>query len=221
MQLEKSRWNITNNILYKKSMGNKAINSLQGWAQFALFVTSYFPLFLLVIVRQFSDNCEYFFWAGFSWLGFQTLLLKFGLSIILVIVSAVGIFGYWQTLGNIEEVAKNGKPITVKDVKNKNSEAIGYIATYIIPFLFQSFDNWFESLAVLFLMVIIYRIYINSSLLLINPVLSFKFSIYEIEYEENEKTRNGLIITRGKSLGDDSKIKIYEIGHKLYFAINN
>ena len=73
----------------------------------------------------------------------------------------------------------------------------------------------------LFLMAIIYRIYINSSLLLINPLLSFKFAIYEIEYVENEKNKNGLIISRNKYLQDDADIKIYEIGHKLYFATDN
>ena len=197
------------------------INHLHGLAQFVLFVSSYLPLFILIIVRQVSENIEFLNYAGFSLLFLKVFALKFGLSSILIFISIVGLFGYWQTLGNIEEVAKNGNPITVKDVKNKNSEAIGYIATYIIPFLFQSFSGWYECLSVLFLMAIIYRIYINSSLLLINPLLSFKFAIYEIEYVENEKNKNGLIISRNKYLQDDAEIKIYEIGHKLYFSTDN
>lgn len=200
---------------------NNKINNLHGLAQFALFVSSYLPLFILIIVRQVSENSEFLNWGVFSLSGIEILLSKFGLSSILILVSAVGLFGYWQTLGNIEEVSKNGNPVTVKDVKNKNSEAIGYIATYIIPFLFQSFTGWYECLSVLFLMAIIFRIYINSSLLLINPLLSFKFAIYEIEYEENKKNKNGLIISRNKYLQDDANIKIYEIGHKLYFATDN
>lgn len=196
-------------------------NNLHGMAQFVLFVSSYLPLFILIIVRQVSENSEYLHWTGISLIGIKLFIFKFGLSSILFLTSVIGLFGYWKTLGNIEEVAKNGNPITVKDVKNKNSEAIGYIATYIIPFLFQSFNGWFECLSVLFLMTIIYRIYINSSLLLINPLLSFKFAIYEIEYTENKKNKNGLIISRNKYLQDDADIKIYEIGHKLYFATNN
>ena len=205
----------------KMGKNKNDINNLHGLAQFALFVSSYLPLFILIIVRQVSENSVFFHWAGFSFVGIKIFALKFGLSTILILVSIIGLFGYWQTLGNIEEVAKNGNPVTVKDVKNKNSEAIGYIATYIIPFLFQSFTGWYECVSVLFLMVIIYRIYINSSLLLINPLLSFKFSIYEIEYVENNKNKNGLIISRDKCLQDDSNIKLYEIGHKLYFATDN
>lgn len=197
------------------------INNLHGIAQFALFVTSYFPLFLLIIIRQVSENSDYLNYAGFEWVSIKVFLLKFGLSAILSMVSLIGLFGYWKTLGNIEEVAENGRPVKIKDVKNKNSEAIGYIATYIIPFLFQSFSSWYECISVLFLLGIIYRIYINSSLLLINPILSFRFSIYEIEYTDGDKEKNGLIISRDKYLQDEADIKIYEIGHKLFFAINN
>ncbi len=131
------------------------INNLHGLAQFALFVSSYLPLFILIIVRQVSENSEFFHYAGFTLAGLKTFALKFGLSAILILVSAVGLFGYWLTLGNIEEVAKNGNPVTVKDVKNKNSKAIGYIATYIIPFLFQSFSGRYECLSVLFIMAFI------------------------------------------------------------------
>jgi hypothetical protein len=197
------------------------INNLHGIAQFALFVTSYFPLFLLIIIRQVSENSDYLNYASFEWVSIKVFLLKFGLSAILSMVSLIGLFGYWKTLGNIEEVAENGRPVKIKDVKNKNSEAIGYIATYIIPFLFQSFSSWYECISVLFLLGIIYRIYINSSLLLINPILSFRFSIYEIEYTDGDKEKNGLIISRDKYLQDEADVKIYEIGHKLFFAINN
>jgi hypothetical protein len=55
----------------------------------------------------------------------------------------------------------------------------------------------------------------------INPILSFRFSIYEIEYKDGDKEKNGLVISRDKYLQDEADIKIYEIGHKLYFAINN
>lgn len=197
------------------------INYLHNIAQFALFITSYFPLFALIIIRQVSENSDFLNFGGIERTTINLFFSKFGLSVILSVVSIIGLFGYWKTLGNIEEVAENGRPVKIRDVKNKNSEAIGYIATYIIPFLFQSFSGWYECLSVLFLLGIIYRIYINSSLLLINPILSFRFSIYEIEYKDGNKEKNGLIISRDKYLQDEADIKIYEIGHKLYFAINN
>jgi len=205
-----------------EEMTNKSnTNNLHSIAQFALFVTSYSPLFILIIIRQLSENSDFLNFGNFDWISIKLFFSKFSLSIILIIVSIIGLFGYHVTIGNIEEVSENGRPVKITDVKNKNSEAIGYIATYIIPFLFQSFNGWYECFSVLFLLCIIYRIYINSSLLLINPILSFRFSVYEIEYLDGSKEKNGLMISRDKYLQDDTEIKIYEIGHKLYFAINN
>ena len=204
-----------------RATNRRRVNSLHRVAQFALFVSSYFPLFLLIIVRQISENYEYLTWGGLSWEGVKIFAAKFLLSAALGLLSTIGLLGCYFTLKNIEADAPNGYPVTVKDVKNKNSEAIGYVATYLIPFLFQGFEGWYECFSVLFLLFIIYRIYINSSLLLINPILSFYYAIYEVEYSENDKSRNGLIITKNKYLQDDESIKIYEIGPKLYFAIDN
>ncbi|MDR2926726.1 MAG: hypothetical protein LBV41_00755 [Cytophagaceae bacterium] len=146
---------------------------------------------------------------------------KFGLSIVLIIISIAGFWGYRTTFANLERVATNGDNVTVLNVNNKNSEAVGYIATYIIPFLFQGFGDWYELLAFAFMMIIIYRIYINSNLILINPVLSFKYSIYEIEYQQqNGKIKNGLLISRNKYLEEDNQIKIYEMGFKLFYVKN-
>ncbi|STD59306.1 hypothetical protein [Empedobacter falsenii] len=197
------------------------INELHGTAQFSLFVSSYLPLFILLIVRQVSMNVEYLNWGGFNLEAIIIFFSKFLLSSTLIVISIIGYFGYRKTLGNIEEVAENnGFPVKVIDVKNKNSESIGYIATYIIPFLFQSFDSFYECASVLFLLIIIYRIYINSSLLLINPLLSFSYGIYEVEYTQNSKNKNGLIISKNKWIQDEEKMKFYEIGHKLFFATN-
>ncbi|MDR1347717.1 MAG: hypothetical protein LBJ63_04700, partial [Prevotellaceae bacterium] len=54
-------------------------------------------------------------------------------------ISIVGFWGYRVTFTNLERVATNGDIVTVQNVNNKNSESVGYIATYIIPFLFQGF----------------------------------------------------------------------------------
>jgi hypothetical protein len=203
------------------SNGNKKVNDLQGIAQFVLFITSYIPLFILVVFKQIFDNHTFCFWDGFNWNAILLCVEKFGLSIALITISIVGFWGYRTTFANLEKVATNGDNVTVLNVNNKNSESVGYIATYIIPFLFQGFGDWYELLAFAFMMIIIYRIYINSNLILINPVLSFKYSIYEIEYQQqNGKTKNGLVISKNKCLEEDSQIKIYEIGFKLFYVKN-
>lgn len=196
-----------------------SINRLHGVAQFVLFVTSYIPLFFLICLKQIFENARFFEWGGFNYEAFTIYLQKFGLSSFLLILSILGIVGCRFLFKNLEKDSKNGDNVTVIEVSNRNSESIGYIATYIVPFLFQSFNGWYEITALLFLMAIIYRIYINSNLLIINPLLSFKYSIFELEYETTSgKKRNGLIIIKEEFLDEGDIVKIYPIGHKLFYA---
>lgn len=195
------------------------INRLHRVAQFVLFVTSYIPLFLLICLKQIYGNKEFLCWGGINLDSISIYFQKFGLSTFLIILSLFGLIGCYWLFNNLEKDSKNGENVTIKEISNRNSESIGYIATYIVPFLFQNFNNWYEIAAFVFLMVIIYRIYINSNLLIINPLLSFKYSIFELEYKTSSgKDRKGLIITKEKVLDEDAIVKIYPIGHKLFYA---
>lgn len=198
---------------------DKQINNLRGVAQFVLFSTSYLPLFLLIIFKQLSENYAYFNWGGITFGSFAICLHNFGLSILSALISIIGLIGYKWTFQNLKKVSVNGENVVIQKIDNKNSESIGYIATYILPFLFQSFNSWYEIFAFIFLMIIIYRIYIHSNLILVNPILSFKFSLFEVEFiQQNGKIRNGLIIIENQNVGEDDMIKIYEIGFKLFYA---
>ena len=174
-------------------MGDIAkVNNFKKMAKFALFVTSYLPLFILVVLRQIYENQYTIGKVRFNLKEIILFFQQFGLSIFLILISIFGLLGCIMIFKNLEKDVKNGDNVTVLNVNNKNSESIGYIATYIIPFLFQNFSDWYELFAFVFIMLIIYRIYINSNLILINPILSFKYSIFEIEYKkQNGQTKNG------------------------------
>ena len=199
-------------------MNKRIANNLQRKAQFALFVTSYLPLFVLLIFKQIYTNFSFLNWGGVNASSLNLLMEKFGLSIILTVVSIYGYYGAMKTLRNIHKASDNGFPVKITDIKNKNSESIGYIATYIIPFAFQNFDNWLELISICFIIYIIYRVYINSSLLLINPVLNLKYSIFEFEFEEAKKKKNGILISKNNELQEDDFVKLYSIGNKMYYS---
>lgn len=200
---------------------DKHVNSLRKWAQFSLFVTSYTPLFALISLKQVHNNKAFLNWGGFNIEAMFCFLEKYGLSFLLIIIGSYGLYGAKMTLENIKKRATNGFPVTVSEVKNKNSESINYIATYIIPFAFQAFDSWFELISILAIILIIYRIFINSTLLLVNPLLSFKYGLYEIEFIESGKIKSGMILTTDKYLVENENIRLYAIGHKMYYAIKN
>jgi hypothetical protein len=201
-------------------MARNGTNRLHGIAQFSLFATSYLPLFILLIGKQINNNYECLNYGGIDNVSLMLFITKFGLSFILSIIAILGYLGFALTIKNLEKDSDNGFKIRIADVKNKNSESISYIATYIIPFAFLDLSGLFDLFSILFLILIIYRIYINSNLILINPVLNIRYALYEVEYIEDENKRTCFIISKEKYLQESEEIKIYEIGHKMYYSKN-
>lgn len=125
-------------------------------------------------------------------------------------------------LNNLESNLKNGTKVKVTKINNRNSEAIGYIATYIVPFLASDFSNWFESSIFIVVMVLIYSIYTNSNMILINPLLSIRYSLLEVEYmmvgDKSGVSYDALIIAYNKDLKESVNYQLYQIGFKLYYG---
>lgn len=193
-------------------------NYLRTVPKLILFLTSYSPLFVCIIVRQLYYNRSFLHFAGFNKTGILCLLQKFGLSIFLGFLLALVILGTIIFIKKLRSISKNGNNVTVNSISNKNAESIGYIATYIIPFLFQSFDELGDIIPLLILLIIIYRIYVTSSLLLVNPVLNCRYSLFEMEYEEKGDIKQGLMISPFRDIYESDNIKIFNIGYKLFYV---
>ena len=149
-------------------------------------------------------------------------ITHFAMATLLTVFSIVGIVGMVVLLKNMKKNLPNGQTVTVTKISNRNSEAIGYIATYIVPFLTSDFSSWFECTVFVVLMGLIYVIYTNSNMILINPLLSIRYSLLDIEYNEvgtpTEDTHDALIITDTKDYKENVNYKIYQIGFKLYYG---
>ena len=197
-------------------------NTLKIPAQRALFVSSYAFLFIMIIMKPFFYSTEFLNWGGLNKEAILCYVQYFGLPSFLTIVLLYwGFWGNYCLLKNLKTgTATNGINVKVDDVKNRNSEAISYIATYIIPFISQGSSSGFEIFSFSAIMFVIYKIYKNSSLLLINPGLNIiGYTLYEITYfYEKQGAKTVMIITKEPDISDEDSLKIYKIGHKLYFA---
>ena len=171
-------------------------NGLRRGALFSLFITSYVPLFAIVIGKQIKEGWNYLCWGGWNreqikegwnylcWGGWNREALicffkHFGMSAVLVVISVVGVMGLLVLLHNLKRNLPNGEMAKVTRISNRNSEAIGYIATYIVPFVASDFSSLFECGIFVVVMGLIYAIYTNSNMILINPLLSIWYSLLE------------------------------------------
>lgn len=190
----------------------------------SLFILSYIPLFLIIIIRQVAKNNEEYVFTFSSFDNVLTFFSIYKVSLFLIFISFLGLWGTSTFIDNVlTNIETNGSEIVLKDIKNKNSESISYIATYIIPFLFQDFNSYIDLTSMLILFAVILSIYVNSSIMLINPLLNCKYYLFEIDFvykdDETQKKCNGMIIIKDKNIDDENIVKIDKLSNKLYFAI--
>lgn len=195
-------------------------NRLNISVRFVLFVTSYSPLFILIIISQLSKFPNDLFCGNLKSEHIFLLLKYFGVSLALALLMTIGFFGLKIFLSAVDaDIDSSSAGITIRDFENKNSESIGYIGTYIIPFLFSDYTNFYSVISLAVLLVVVYFIYIQSSLIVINPILNIFYSLYEVSFSDSSKNpKKGMLITREKYLAEGDNLQVIPIGHKLYFG---
>jgi len=195
---------------------------LPASVKFSLFISSYFPLFLIIILRQIEQNREYLFFGGLNITAICLFLSNFGISIILGIVSCFGLVGLYLFLRNTKGLTENnGHEFVILNIQNKNTESIGYIATYLLPFVLQTYSSIFDVIQVLLLLSIMYIIYTHSNLIVVNPIINFRYSLYEIEYY-NEKSpdikRNGIFIVNCHYLEKGDHLLAKKLNANIFYG---
>lgn len=126
-----------------------------------MFISSYFPLYVFLIILQWNVFQELFFSPGsFSWekLIFIVCIIFFSLisGLSLILIKHSGAINY----------LKIGK------IKRATDDVISYIFTYIIPILSFSFDNQPMLIINFFLFIMIWFLYIKLNLIYLNPLWS-------------------------------------------------
>lgn len=195
---------------------------LKSGARLTLFLVSYLPLFFIMIFSQLYKYKAYLNWGGVNLDALINFIVYFGAVTVLVCMSIFGLIGLYFLLKNVERRAEtSGQRVKVLDIENKNSESISYLFTYLIPFVFQDLSSLTSVFSVSVLLIVTFLIYSNSSMLLINPTISMRYSLYMTEYMDpcSDKHKKGMILSKNKFLEEDDEIKIKSIGHKLFYAV--
>ncbi|HID9180924.1 TPA: hypothetical protein ACXE53_003393 [Klebsiella quasipneumoniae] len=189
-------------------------------ARLTLFLVSYMPLFLIMTVNQVYKKKDFLHWGGMNKKALLLFVENFGAVTVILMFVLFGFIGLYFLLNNINSrIDNDGVFVKIVDIENKNSESISYLFTYLLPFLFQDLSDLTSVFSLAVLLLVTFIIYSNSSMILINPTLAIKYSLYSIEYtKENGPKKKGMIICRNKYLDEGDCIKIQKIGYKLFYA---
>lgn len=130
---------------------------LHSYVKFLLFLSSYIPLFVVLILLHYNNEAFVIGLAGII------VLTLFFLGLLFKLSERIGSYHF-----------------KISDFENTNEMSLEYIITYIFPLLFLDFTNLGVVAALFVIFLTIGYIYIRSDLIYMNPVLNlFGYNIYK------------------------------------------
>lgn len=156
-----------------------------------LFLSSYFPLCLIFAIVFYEKN----YWAALG-------------------VLLIGFIGLLGTLLYLRYAQRfNAVRVEVKGHQRKDSEAMSYILTYLVPFVVLPSDGWQKMVSLAVFFVVLALLYINTNMIHVNPMLNiFGYRIYEIC--SGDGAIHALITRRRVLRG--SEVKVIEIDEGIF-----
>jgi hypothetical protein len=160
-----------------------------------LFLSSYTPLFLIMALKY--GMAHHYF----------------GLSMLVLSVASVGILIFY-----LKTAASLGVDrVVVEKISGKDTEAMSYIVTYLIPFLDIRIDEPSTLVSLLLLFVVVAIVYVHSNLIYINPTLNIlKYHLLEIEIQSGKTI--ALLSKRG-FVERGSTIAVVSLGDQILLEV--
>ena len=172
-----------------------------------MFISSYFPLYIMIIILYFSKITKAFLEKNILIIVFATLML------ILIFISVISVTLLKLGKGN-REIGKGNREKGINNLENPDDTVLSYIMTYIIP-LITNGDNSKEVYIVnILLFVLIGYIYLRLNLIYLNPLWAmFGYIIYRDANKEIVITNISREVLRHKE-----KLKGYYISNDIFVA---
>lgn len=155
--------------------------------KFMLFFSSYFILFIVLFIREFphinTSNIKTTPIPVFVSLGLYGIL-------ILCSIMSLYLFKMNYAFGS----SRTNKRINISSISDGSSEIISYLVTMVLPLASTeslssiiSSNSWFKPITMIIIIAFISILYINSHLIVINPLLIVAgCSIHKISYNYNQ-----------------------------------
>lgn len=179
------------------------MSSLRLWFKMVLFFSSYTPLFLILLFRNFAQN-------GTNLLE-DTADTKISWIIILFILFGNCLIYFYLRK---REIADNPRTITVTHKEDLNHLYIEYLMAYIIPFVAFDYANAWDIASIFVLLLVVCFLFINSDLLYVNVMVNlFGYDLFKI----NDTNENVFLLIKGRKekLSLNQTIKINTISENF------
>ena len=159
-----------------------------------LFLSSYFPLFIIIAITQ-RKNWGYYF-----------------LTPAIIGFSAIIWLASWLAWAN----KKSPEELSISKAKSKDPEVVAYIISYMLPIAGSKFSDFDGAAIVVIFFILIMILNMNSNLVYINPVLNFiGYHLFEVELESGNDI---LLITRREQLLNGQKVNGKRVASSIFLG---
>jgi hypothetical protein len=144
-------------------------------AVFGLFLGSYAPLFMLLLLTQLGNKVLGKFEVHRLTINTLPLVLA-----VLCIAGAVYVLSFIKAANSIAPTL-----IHIKAVERSTQDTLAYLITYLIPFVGFSFVSINYLFANALILIFIGVLYVQSNMVYLNPTMSlFGYRVYKIEVKD-------------------------------------
>ncbi len=176
-----------------------------------LFISSYIPLYVLLIVKNILERCT----EGGNFLDIVDKLenarffdeINDWAILMLALLSLASFVYLWRKLKN----TKSEKCYEVQEVRDETSNNyFNYISVYLLSCIGLSLNNIVDIFVLVFLMVLVGYIYITNNLIYLNPMLSMMgYKVYNTKLcaRATKEEIEGIVISKNcVDMGRDQQI---------------
>lgn len=180
-----------------------------------LYISSYVPLYLILIVKNAILKLELINWNIKSIQYFNSL--DDYILVVLSFLTIICIIYIKFSLKGIEKYQSN--KYTTTRINNASSDSIlNYISIYILTFIDFNLNSISNIITLIFIMILLGIISIKYDDLYINPTLLFwNYKIYNITIDKNGREIEKIILLNG-NLYKNTELIIYESNKQYTFA---
>lgn len=166
---------------------------------FLLFVSSYTPLFLMLVIKDYS----------FIFYSFQNTYLSIGTLSIVLIANILLLI--------ILRLSKDGQTLVeIEKAESKSNEFISYTIPYLLAFYGADWTTINNILSLLLFLSVLFVLSLRSGTLFINPILALLgYSLYYITYSYAGTFKSALSLSQFEPRPGD-EIDMISIGQNLF-----
>ena len=173
---------------------------LRLWPSLLIFAGSYFPLAVIVVIKDLdpaTGHPQHPVFAG------------------LIASSAVLCL---LALGLVVRTIPDGLPVLVTKVSNKSGELFAYTVPYMISFYNFNLGDWRTLLCLGLFLAMMFSLAHRTRSILVNPILGLVgYGLYDSTFKEGAHERQGLLLSRDEFRPGD-RCHVTRLSNFLYFV---